>query len=162
MHAKQEKGKRKSSLFDMPSSESQSAVPRVTPLTTTRPPVTPMVRSNSIEDFNRLSYAMNYHNIRQMDSSSDPNCSPMLSYIPIVNYPYQERVFPVINQERVYPMINQERVYLMINQEHVYPMMNHNTERLAALEPFKSLPLLITNGGKMSSPEFKVDYKTQD
>nr|GEY61672.1 transcription factor MYB1R1-like [Tanacetum cinerariifolium] len=45
MHAKQEKGKRRSSLFDMPSSES-SAAPRVTPLTTIRPPVAlaPMVR----------------------------------------------------------------------------------------------------------------------
>ena len=77
---------------------------------------------------------MNYHNIRQIHSSSDPNCSPMLSYIPVVNYPYQERVFPMINQERVYPMIN------------------HYTERFAALAPFKSPP---------STPEFKVD-KTQD
>ncbi|PWA81090.1 Homeodomain-like protein [Artemisia annua] len=119
MHAKQEKGKRRSSLFDMPSNES-SAAPGVTPVTTVRPPVAPIVRSNSIEDFNRLSYA--------------------------------ERVFPMINQDRVFPMINQERVY---------PMINHYTERFAALAPFKSPPLLITNGDGMSTPEFKLD-KTQD
>ncbi|PWA38557.1 hypothetical protein CTI12_AA580240 [Artemisia annua] len=59
----------------------QSAVTRVTPVTTVRPPVAPIFRSDSIENFNRLSYAMYdlsrclssflyYHRLQDANSNS--------------------------------------------------------------------------------------------
>nr|XP_043616884.1 probable transcription factor At5g61620 [Erigeron canadensis] len=106
LNVSQEKAKRRSSLFDMPFNESPSVptapVAPIPPapinpgLHAARPPISHMSRPYHSQDYGRMNMGYQNSNIEQQ-SSNDPKCSAVISFIPVVSFPNQGRVFPLNN-----------------------------------------------------------------
>lgn len=124
MNATREKRKRRSSLFDMSFQESHM-VPRAPVPISLRPPVSPVARTYDIQDLSYRSCMIGYTGSTYEQRSGDPKRPLVLSVVPTVSYPNQDRVCPVSSR-------------------------GTPTESLA---PFVSRPSLITHGSCRSGSE---------